>query len=324
MLFKNPNSTRENPFNRIYRDEKFSNILQNKENLLNFPYFVDVELTNHCNLQCIFCGQQAMYRHKGFMSKELLKKIVDECAQFNTPLRFIRWGEPFLHPKIIDFCRYIKSKNLPLHITNNGLAIKEEQMKSLVDLKVDSIIFSFQGATKEQYEIMRNNNRYDELKKNILKMVEFRGNNQKPFIHISSTMTDESKEQIEEFVSFWGNIVDSVGVGKTNLSKLQLNQVKSSDARNNLENLRKKETIKKEYKPCPDIYQKIGIDWDGKVTCCSGDFDNFLVIGDLKDSPIQDIWNNSKELKTFRELLNKNMHKSLTLCSTCYHTYEKF
>ena len=107
MLFKNPNSNRENPFNKIYRDEKFSNILQNKENLPDFPYFIDIELTNHCNLQCVFCGQQAMYRHKGFMSEELLKKIADECSQFNTPIRFIRWGEPFLHPKIIEFCEYI-------------------------------------------------------------------------------------------------------------------------------------------------------------------------------------------------------------------------
>ena len=324
MLFKNPNSKRENPFNKIYLSEELNTVFQRKSDPKKFPYFIDVELTNHCNLQCIFCGQQAMHRHKGFMSEELLKKIVDECSQFNTPIRFIRWGEPFLHPKIIDFCRYVKSKNLPIHITNNGLAIKEEQMKLLINLGVDSIIFSFQGATKEQYEIMRNNNRYDELKENILKIVELRGNNPKPFIHISSTMTDESKEQIEEFVNFWGNMADSVGVGKTNLSKLQFNQIKSSDTKNKLEILRKKETIKKEYRPCPDVYQKIGIDWDGKVTCCSGDFDNFLVIGDLKDSTLYDIWNNSEKLKIFRKLLNDNLHKSLTLCSTCFRPYEKF
>ena len=74
MMFKNPNSKRENPFRNIYDNKEFKTVLQHKDNLPNFPYLVDVELTNNCNLKCIFCGQQAMRRQKGFMSEELLKK----------------------------------------------------------------------------------------------------------------------------------------------------------------------------------------------------------------------------------------------------------
>jgi len=83
-------------------------------------------------------------------------------------------------------------------------------MKSLVDLKIDSLVFSFQGADKEQYEIMRSGGSYDKIKGQVLKMVELRGKNAKPFIHISSTMTNETAEQIKEFVNYWVNIVDSV------------------------------------------------------------------------------------------------------------------
>jgi len=324
MMVKNPNSKRENPFRKIYDNEEFKTVLQHKDKLRNFPFLVDVELTNHCNLSCIFCGQQAMTRDKGFISEEILKKVVDECSKFNAPIRFIRWGEPFLHPKIIDFCKYIKSKQLLLHITTNGLAMKESDMKSLIELEVDSLIFSFQGATKEQYEVMRNNHRYDELKANVLKMVELRGDMEKPFIHISSTMTNESKVEIDNFVNYWGHIVDSVGVGKTNLSRLSCHQIKSFETIKKLEWLKKQETIKKYYRPCTEVYQKLSVDWDGKVTCCCGDFDNFLTVGNLDHSTLFEIWNNSRELKIFRELLDKNMHKSLTICSTCYHTYEEF
>lgn len=325
MLYKNPNSKRENPFRKIYDSKEYKAVLQHKDRLPEFPYLVDVELTNHCILKCIFCGQQAMTRHKGFISKEILKKVADECSQYNTPIRFIRWGEPFLHPQIIDFCKYIKSKGLLLHVTNNGLAIKEGQMKTLIEIGVDSLIFSFQGATKKQYELMRNNNRYDELKAKVLKMIELRGNREKPFIHVSSTMTDETKEEIDKFVNYWGHIVDSVGIGKTNLSRISAFQVKSFEIIGKLNILKKQETIKKYYRPCTEIYQKLSVDWDGKVSCCCEDFDNFLAVGDLTTrSTLFDIWNNSRELKIFKELLDKNMHKSLTLCSTCYHTYEEF
>lgn len=313
-MFKNPNSKRENPFRELYDAEEFKTVLQRKDKLSKFPFLVDVELTNHCSLKCIFCGQQTMTRHKGFISEKILNKVADECSKHDTPIRFIRWGEPFLHPKIIDFCQYIKSKGLLLHITNNGLAIKESQMKALIELEVDSMIFSFQGATKKQYELMRNNHRYDELKANVLKMVELRGDREKPFIHISSTMTDETKKEIDDFVNYWGHIVDSVGIGKTNLSRVPAHHA-----------LKKQETIRKYYLPCTEVYQKLSVDWDGKVTCCCEDFDNFLTVGDLTtQSTLFDIWNNSRELKIFREFLDKNMHKCLTLCSTCYHTYEEF
>lgn len=324
MMFENPNSERKNPFRRIYDSKEFKEVLQHKDKLPKFPPIIDVELTNHCNLKCIFCGQQIMKREKGFMSNEILKKIVDECVKYGAAIRLIRWGEPFLHPDIIDFCRHIKSKGILLHITNNGLAITEEHMKSLIDLGVDSLLFSFQGATKEQYELMRNNQMYSKLKENIMKMVTLRGNREKPFIHISSTMTNESKEEIDNFVDYWGHIVDSVGIGKTNLSKLSDRQIKSLKALNKLELLKKEETIKKCYRPCAEVYQKLSVDWDGKVSCCCGDFDNFLTIGDINKSTIFDIWNNSEELKIFRKLLDKNMHRCLALCSTCYHTYEDF
>lgn len=321
MIFSNPHSNRENPFRAIYDSERFKTVLLHKDELCKFPFLVDIELTNHCNLQCIFCGQQAMIREKGFISEGTFQKIIDECLLYNAPVRLIRWGEPFLHEKIIDFCKYTKSKDLPLHITSNGLAMKESDMKALIDMGVDSLIFSFQGTTKEQYEIMRNNKLYDKLKSNILKLIKMRGNKSKPFIHISSTITNESEMEIENFVNFWRQVVDSVDIGKTNLSRIPDQKIKSAEAVEKIKSLRKQETIEKNYKPCNEVYQKLSVNWDGKVTCCCGDYDDFLIVGNMPDDTLYNIWNNSRELKAFRELLDNMLHRSLTLCSTCYSTY---
>lgn len=321
MIFNNPSSSRENPFRAIYDSNHFKTVLLHKDELCKFPFLVDIELTNHCNLKCMFCGQQAMEREKGFISEETFQKIIDECVLFNTPVRFIRWGEPFLHEKIIDFCKYTKSKDLLLHITNNGLVIKESDVEALIDMGVDSLIFSFQGTTKEQYEIMRNNKLYDKLKSNILKLIKMRGNKSKPFIQITSTITNETISEKENFVNFWGHIVDCVSIGKTNMSRVPDNKIKSAEIVGKVKILRKRQTIKKEYIPCNEVYQKLSVNWDGKVTCCCGDYDNFLIVGDISDETLYDIWNNSRELKIFRELLDNMLHRSLSLCSTCYRTY---
>jgi len=292
-------------FQQIYKSKEFKEVLANKP--AKFPYIVDIEMTNLCNLKCVFCGQQSMTRPKGFMPKKIFKKVVDECAVHNTPIRLIRWGEPFLHPDIIPYCKYIKKKGLPLHITTNGLLL-EDKMQDLIDMELDSIIFSFQGADKERYEQMRGKH-YDELKNNVIKFVKMRWDNKKPYITITSTMTNETEREIEEFRVRWENIVDEVKIGKTNLSRVP-NKLKAQ------------ETIRHFYKPCTEVWQKLSVDWDGKVSACCADWDNFMTIGDVNKQTLKDIWDNSEDLKVFRKLLGQMKHKSLTMCSVCFKTYD--
>lgn len=324
MFFKNPNSHRENPFYSLYSSEKFRNVLKYRNDLPEFPPLVDVELTNFCNLNCLFCNQQVMTREKGFMRDDIFRKIVDECAEYGTPIRLIRFGEPFLHKKIIEYCRYAKDKGVKVHITNNGLIINEDHMRHIVELGVDSMIFSFQGATKDEYQKMRNNDKYDLLVSNIKRLVEIRGDSEKPFIQVSSTMTNESKEEVDAFVSYWSGIVDAVSVGKTNLSSFSMDQVKSFEKIGKIEYLRTQETIEKKYVPCVEVYQKLSVDYDGKVTGCCGDHDRLLQVGDVNKESLHEIWNSSKLLKSYRTLLDNMRHSSLSLCRTCYHTYEDF
>lgn len=319
--YHNPNSKRRNIFRTVYDDPHFKNVLTEKEVLPKFPFLVDIEITNHCNLKCVFCGQHLMTRKKGYISEELFKKVADECGRHATSVRFIRWGESFLHPQIMSFIEYIKTKkNIPLHITTNGLCLDEAKLRRLVELKLDSIIFSFQGATPKEYSIMRNNDRYEDLKANILKVVEIRGDKEKPYIQISTTVLDEPESEIDAFMNYWGSIVDFVSVGKTNLAYLRMLQDDRDEVAKNLKKLAKRETIKEVYIPCKEVYQKLSVNYDGSVSACCADFDNTMVVGDLKSATLEEIWNRSQSLKAFRVLLDNMQHSSLTLCRPCYPT----
>lgn len=318
---QNPSSSRKNIFRTVYDNPHFKNILKEKDSLPGFPFLVDIEITNHCNLKCVFCSQRIMTRKKGYINEELFKKVVDECDRHGTPVRLIRWGESFLHPRIMFFISYVKTeKTIPLHITTNGLCLDEAILRRLVELKLDSIIFSFQGATPKEYRIMRNNNRYEELKANILKLVEIRGHKPQPYIQISTTVMDESKNEIDDFVNYWGSVVDFVGVGKTNLAFLRQSQGSKDGAAKDIEELEKRETIEKIYLPCKEVYQKLSVNYDGTVSACCGDFDNIMLVGDLKSNSLEEIWNESRGLKAFRILLDEMQRSSLSLCRSCYPT----
>ena len=285
---------RRNPFRQIYESKEFNN----RNSLM--PQMVDIELTNHCNLRCKMCDRQRMNRLRGYMPEHIYCKLVDECQKYKIPLRFIGWGEPFLHPKIIDYLEY--AKPLLLHITNNGQIITERQMRDLVRIGLDSIIFSMQGATKKGYEEMRIGADYDKLIKNILKLIEIRGNKEKPFIHVSSTMTNESRDEVGAFVSYWNSKVDSEGFGKTVFHE------------------RKEYT---DYRPCSEVYQKLTIKWDGQISACCADYDNTLVIGNMKDNTLKEVWN-GEQMKAIRTLLLNNRFRNLTLCKECQYAYSGF
>lgn len=291
-------TSRTNPFRSIYDSSEYR--LARIKRTAKAPFIIDVELTNHCNLMCNMCARRIMTRERGFMEKEVWARVLDECIKTGTPIRFIRWGEPFLHRKITDWARKAKEAGLLVHITNNGLVITEIQMHDIVNMGLDSIIFSMQGATKKGYEKMRNNNQYDKLHANILKLIEIRGDNKAPHIHISSTMTDETAEEIEAFKKYWLQFVDSVDIGKTNLARLG-----GEDG---------------EYIPCNEVYQKLSIDWDGKVTACCGDYDNLLTVGNIMEESLVDIFNGEK-LKSIRTILDNKGHKNLALCSKCFMAY---
>lgn len=318
--YYNPRSVRKNIFRNIYDSAAFKDVLRRRDSLPDFPFLVDVELTNHCNLDCIFCSRRTMTREKGFMSGDIFAKIADECARQRTPLRLIRWGEPFLHPQIFSFITYVKSKSLPLHITTNGLCLDRDKITRIVELELDSLIFSFQGATPAQYALMRNNGRYEQLKENILCLARIRGQKERPYIHISTTVTNETRQEIDDFVGYWAAVADYVSLGRTNLTKMTIFGSEQPKLLKRIKRLLPSETIEKTYQPCKEVYQKLSVDFDGKVSACCTDFNNFMQVGDLRQESLKDIWNGSPRLKAFRTLLDAMQHPSLTLCRACYQT----
>lgn len=281
---------RTNPFFELYA----------KEPREDFPWVIDVEATNVCNLKCQMCSRQIMKREIGFMDWDTFTKIIAECSAMGAGIRFIRWGEPFLNPNLMKFVKYAKDNGVPVHITNNGQIVSINQLQELVNLELDSIIFSMQGATKERYEKMRVGANYDRLRTTVLALNSMRGNKDKPFVQITSTMTDETDEEIKAFKEYWENHADRVTVGKTHFTRL-------TKERPN-------------YVPCREVYTKLSVDWNGDITACCGDYDKMLTIGNIHKATLFEAFNSHK-MRAIRTLLDNGCHRCLTLCSTCSHAY---
>ena len=315
---------RVNPFKPIYDVCNRGNSLAKLQSLPSFPRYLDLELTNTCNFRCLMCpaGVGSVSRAKGFMSGVVFQKLIDEIAPHKTPLRFIRWGEPMLHPEFIQYIRKAKNVGALVHINTNGSLLNEEMIACLLDTRLDSIKFSFQGVDRQGYHEMRNIDYFDDLLRKVKMLYEKRGNRPIPFIHVSTTITYETVEQVRLFRDSIKNHVDLVTVGRTVLEHIRPDETNlDHDKQALLTRLKTMESVVKKHPDCPEVFDKLSVNWDGTVSACCSDYDNKMLVGDLTTTPLSEIWMSTR-MNRYRTMLAGMRHDDIPLCSTCYDYHE--
>lgn len=302
----------KNPWREIYDHPK--SVDPFKHGMPKFALYMDIEPTNDCNLSCKFCVRKQMKRDIGYMDLDLYKEICRQAEKYGCRgIRLLRWGEPLLHPQICDFVRVAKSHNQLTHITTNGTLLDKQLAKDLITSGLDSIIFSFQGLNEKEYTKLRGHH-YNKIINNIYQLLDLRDklDVKNPWIHISTTVTDESENEIEEFRNKWEKIVDSVGVGYTWFRRLK-------DKHSVSEFIKRSKKLPHNFR-CIEVMVKLSIDWDGTVSPCCLDYDRQLSIGNIKEKNLLNLWN-SEEANAIRTLLSNRRQDMFVLCSTCELNY---
>jgi radical SAM protein with 4Fe4S-binding SPASM domain len=72
-----------------------------------------------------------------------------------------------MHPQIDKIISYAKSKFVGVNMTSNGTIMTEKIAHKLINSGLDSIAFSIDGGTKETFEAIRVNARFEKVKRNI-------------------------------------------------------------------------------------------------------------------------------------------------------------
>ena len=262
-----------------------------------FPKLVDIELTNCCNMRCNMCptGRGTTNRTSGYMDTRLIEQILVELSLYKTPIRLIRWGEPLLHPAIYDVIRRAKELDIAVHVNTNGLNLSPSVSKMLISTGVDSIKISMQGYDRASYARVRGVDFFVQLCEDIRGLVLARGKSDKPRIVVGTTMAPGN--QVKHGAAFrepLSMIVDEVYVDTT----LDL-----ADKRTPPD-------------VCPEVWDKLSIDWDGKATLCCGDYDTFMSVGDLATQTLKEIWV-CETAKSYRKQIAARDFSKLPLCQRC-------
>jgi MoaA/NifB/PqqE/SkfB family radical SAM enzyme len=306
------------PFHYIYSSQGW---LRDYDPPRPFPFFVNVEPTNVCQLDCLFCSRQLSSRPLGYMGMDLAEKLFREAGRHEgAAVRLAGWGEPLLHPEILGIVEAAKREGLRVKIYTNGLALTDALMQGFIGCGLDELQFSFQGLSEAQYLFNRRKGSWRALSERIEAAYGLRGDRPRPFMSVlTSVLENELKEgDPERFVGHWLKHADKVAVDLTNL-----NFVKDSER---VKPFLKDQSGGLKRGPCVDVFLALEVKYDGSIQFCGQDANGRPehTIGGLRDMSLAEAWH-SPRMEAQRSLTGRGLgHASSEVCRNCYHNTSKY
>jgi len=274
-----------------------------------FPKYLVIEPTNCCNLNCIMCPRKDMTRNKGYMDFELFKKIIDECEGCVDFIYLHFFGEPLLHPKIIDFINYSAGKGMTIALSTNATVLNEIMSRDLLHSNLDLLIISIDSLNPEIYKKIRDGGNLENILKNIDTFLDLHQAFQST-LNVSLQMIEMSlnKEDIWTFKSRW-KLRDGLNFTVKPLYNYA-DQVK------NIRDLGDIPYNNSDKEVCVEPWRGCVIGWDGVVVPCCNDFDYKCTLGNVNENTLIEIWN-SEKMQDMRRCQVDGLQKSNQLCKGC-------
>ncbi len=253
------------------------------------PHEILIETTNRCNLRCPMCFTYKATRKKGIMDLVTYKKVIEQAVSFGIEnVHLYTVGEPLLHPYLVEMVQIAKENKRNIFIFTNGMLLTENITPRLIGAHLDNVIISIDGYSKEKYERMRSGGDFDKLLKNVTNFKRLRDSNGKHTrIEIWSIVSDENSSDLQGFYDFWSPFADKVQfIYLSNQGGYIKNIESGADLFNG-----------EERRPCPTLGWTTVVLWNGDISMCCVDFDGRLVVGNISNDNLKDVWFGEKYRK---------------------------
>ena len=128
-----------------------------------------IEPTNDCPFACATCMRRTWREPLGQMDDGVFDRILSGLTEMDSmpSVFFGGFGEPLSHPGLLKMIQRVKSLGAKVELITNGLLLGEELIERLVEVKLDSLWVSLDGATPECYGEIRESGAYSRIVENL-------------------------------------------------------------------------------------------------------------------------------------------------------------
>ncbi len=268
----------------VKRKESFRDILKTDSKKTKYPIFswIEFSLSGLCNRVCVFCPRSDPKEFPNLnkhMSIDSYTSVMNDLKEINYKGGIIYSGfsEPILYKHIFDVIKITREllPNNRIELITNGDHLKIDKLNKLFDVGLTQISVSLYDGPHQ--------------------------------IENFKQLQSEAKLSDDQFdLRYrWANVESDNGIS------YGINITNRAGAINlpNIDVVKLKEGIKKK---CFYPFYQIMVDYDGAVLLCNHDWHKKLIVGNINDESILDIWNNQVYKKT-----RTNLSNALRIDSPC-------
>jgi len=285
------------------------------------PKSVKIELTGRCNFSCAFCARSQNLRKVEDIDKDFFKRILKEMRDEGVEeIGLFYLGESMMVPWLPEAIKYAKDIGFPyIFLTTNGSLATPDKVRKCMEAGLNSLKFSFNYADSAQLKEIAGvkESYFERIKNNIKSARIIRDVNEydcglyASFIEYDGDQRDKMMKAVEEIQPFLDEVY---GLPLYNQATLVSEEEKKRGWKPSAGNRGRADALRDPL-PCWAVFTEGHITYDGKLSACCFDHNDYLTMGDLKEEGFMEAWNSDK----FKRLRSAHLGKDVTgtPCENC-------
>jgi MoaA/NifB/PqqE/SkfB family radical SAM enzyme len=278
------------------------------------PASLSVELTDACDITCLYCNNPSFANPRTFMSEDIFNNLIKCLDEFKKIDRIrVGGGEPTLHPHFNIISEKLAKKTNYLSIVTNAQWKKEGICETLLN-HYDLIELSVDAGGKDVYESSRIGAKYDLLIKNLeeLKNLKRLKKNTSAHINLRFMVRPSNDFNKEKEYSFWKKFCDTI---------MPQYIIYDLDSNYSHDVYQSKHTFENIFPKCTMTYKDMQIRANGNVPLCqitgsALDLKKKLIIGNISKNSLKELWN-GEQMDIIRKAHKYKTIENMEICRGC-------
>lgn len=292
------------------------------------PLILNIDPSSGCNFKCFFCptGNPELLKSQNIknliLKEDLFLKFVNSIKEFDKNIRRVnlyKFGEPFLNKNLEKFVQILNEtrKVDEISTTTNASLMFKDRSKKIIEAGLTHINISVEHVSNSGYKkITKVYDNYQQVKENIFNFYELKNKiNPNLKMKLKIANTNLTGAEIKEFEKTFSDYCDYINVeylhNWNDVTKQDQSFNQDFKSEFSIDGVSKNEYVK----ICSEPFFYMGVHADGLVSCCVPDWSQSMIIGNLQENTLKEIWNSDKLNKIrLEQIKNRKLN---SICKNC-------
>ena len=174
------------------------------------PRSIQIECTTKCNLRCTFCELSYWSEEPADLEFDNVQTMVAHLPKLKR-IDLTGIGEALVNKNFFEIVKFLKRRGIYITLNDNFMLMTEKTARRVVELGIDQIFLSLDGASPETYEPIRRGAKFDVVIANVKRLMAIKKETSShlPEVKINTVVCDTNYHELPQIVE----LAHEIGIG---------------------------------------------------------------------------------------------------------------